>query len=234
MVEVAVISGQRTLSNPFATPRVDSAIRQLATELHDGLVQDLFASRLEVDELIAAHDLPPEAAERLQRLAGRLGESSDALRSVIYRLFHNGAGAVGGGSMLERITATVNDSVHRGTITTDLRVEGEGVEPGSAAADLMVRVVREGLANVVKHACASQALVVVRGVQAWWTIEIDDDGVGDPMEVRRTITHPAGLSFGVASLADEASRLGGRLSVGSAGRLGGIRLSVSVPAGRAC
>lgn len=231
---MATIPRQWTLSSPFATPRVNSAMRQLATELHDGLVQDLFASRLEVNELIAAHDLPPEAAERLQRLAGRLGESSDVLRSVIYHLFHNGAGAGGGGSVLERITASVNDSVNYGTITTDLRVEGEGVEPGPAEADLMVRVVREGLANVVKHACASQALVVVRGVQAWWTIEIDDDGVGDPGEVRRTITRPAGLSFGMASLADEAGRLGGRLSVGPAGRLGGIRLSVSVPAGRAC
>lgn len=209
-------------------------MRQLATELHDGLVQDLFAVRLEVDELVAAHDLPPEAAERLQRLAGQLDESSNALRSVIYRLFHSGAGTGGGGSVLERITASVNDSANRSTITTDLRVEGEGVEPGPAAADLMVRVVREGLANVVKHACASQALVVVCGGRACWTIEIDDDGVGDPREVRRTITCPARLSFGMASLADEAGRLGGTLSVGSAGRLGGIQLSVSVPAGRAC
>lgn len=233
-MKVAVMSGQRMLPKSLSTPEDDSIMRRLATELHDGLVQDLFAARLEVDELLSAQDLPPQAAERLQRLAGQLGESSNALRSMMHRLFRHGSGTGEGGSLPERITAGVNESANRGAITADLRIEGEGVEPGPAAGNLMVRAVREGLANVAKHACASQSLVVVRCGHTWWTIEIHDDGVGDPGEVRRTITRPGGLSFGVASLADEADRLGGRLWLGSASGLGGIRLSVSVPVGRAC
>ena len=234
MVKVAVISRQLAVPDPFAPSESDSTLRRLATELHDGLVQDLFAARLEIDELLAAQNLPPETTERLRQLAGQLGESSNALRSIMHRLFHSESGTGGGGSVFERITAGVNEFADRSAITADLNVGGEGVEPGPAAGDLLVRAVREGLANVAKHARASQALVVVRTGLSWWAVEIADDGTGDPREVRQTITRPGGPSFGIASLADESNRLGGRLRVGSASRLGGIELSVSVPVGRGC
>ncbi|MGH3466751.1 MAG: hypothetical protein ACRDQF_03335, partial [Thermocrispum sp.] len=70
--------------------------------------------------------------------------------------------------------------------------------------------------------------------RAWWTVEIEDDGVGDSADVRTRLSQPVGLSFGLSSLADEAARLGGRLWVSRAQRLAGISLSVSVPVGLGC
>lgn len=232
MVQVAVISRQEALEHQVSVPEGDPALRRLATELHDGLVQDLFAARLEVDELLAAQSVPPEVTMRLRQLGERLGENSNALRSIMHRLFDGKARTAGTDSLLDRITAGVNEFADGSAITADLRVEGDGAEPAPAAGDLLVRAVREALANVAKHACASQVLVVVRPGRTWWSVEVGDDGLGNPREVRRRITRPCGVSFGIPSLIDESNRLGGRLRVGSAGRLGGIELRVSVPAGR--
>ena len=68
------------------------------------------------------------------------------------------------------------------SIRAELTVtEGDGPVPtAAAAARLLLRAVREGLANVAKHAGASRVeVILVRRDERWWTVEVCDDGSGD-------------------------------------------------------
>ena len=114
---------------------------------------------------------------------------------------------------------------------TRLVTVGTGPEPVGAAREVVVRAVREGLANARKHAVATRAVVTVRRGRRWWTVDVDDDGTGDEHTLRCSLNDISGGSYGLRSLAREAARAGGRLWISQAPGLGGIRLSVSVPAG---
>jgi len=116
---------------------------------------------------------------------------------------------------------------------TRLVTIGSGPEPVGAAREVAVRAVREGLANARKHAVATRASVTVRRGRRWWKVDVDDDGIGDEHTLRGYMTDTSGGSYGLRSLALESARAGGRLWITSAPGLGGIRLSVSVPAGPA-
>lgn len=203
-------------------------LRAAAAELHDGVAQALFATSMEVEELIGVDGVPAEVRERLGRIASGLHQTSLELRGVLLAMFHGNSDRRGY-TTVERIRSCVDDVMQRSELTVDIRLEGAGVEPDGDCADLIVRSVREGLANVVKHADATEVLVIIRRGDCWWTVMVEDDGLGDATVVRHIIAKSAGLTLGLASLSAEAERLGGRLWLSSAGRLSGVNLSVSVP-----
>lgn len=211
-------------------PSPDSAkiLRTTAAELHDGVAQDLFVSSIEIEELTQVPEVPAAISRQLARIASNLHQSSLELRGVLNAMFE-GDMERRGETVIERIRPCVDHVLQRCDLTIDIRLEGTGAEPDADAADLIVRAVREGLANVVKHADATEVLIIVRRGNLWWTVMVEDDGLGDATSVRHLVTNSTGQTLGLASLAAEADRLGGRLWMSSAGRLSGVSLSVSVP-----
>jgi signal transduction histidine kinase len=80
-------------------------------------------------------------------------------------------------------------------------------------------VLREALSNVARHAQARRADVEVTADGTHVTLTVMDDGVGIPVEGRRS---------GLANLAERAQQLGGRFSA-DPGAQGGTVLVWSVP-----
>lgn len=230
MTTVETREARREFAPSGAAASVDDrrVLRTAAAELHDGVAQSLFASSMELEELVDADSLPAEVRERLLRIASNLHKTSLELRGVLAGMFDPG-NTDRARTVVERIRACVTDLMQRSDLTVDIRLEGAGTEPDEECAGLIVRCVREGLANVAKHADATEVLVIVRRGGGWWTVMIEDDGIGDAAVVRHLIAKTSGLSLGLASLSAEAERLGGRLWLSSAGRLSGVSLSVSVP-----
>ena len=150
----------------------------------------------------------------------------EELRGALFKMLEAGARARGAAPPTGRVREAVAEFREGQGIPVTLRVHGAGPEPSPAAARLLVRAVREGLANVVKHANAADVLVVLRCGRRWWTVEVHDDGSGNPQVVRECAAKAT--SFGLYSLVDTA-RVGGRFWVSEAPALGGVRLSVSVP-----
>jgi signal transduction histidine kinase len=114
-------------------------------------------------------------------------------------------------------------------INVDFDVRGTGPEPAVECRDVLVRAVREGLTNVIKHANATQVTVALRRDTKGWAVQVDDDGMGRAAEVRRLLTLTKAESFGLPSLAADAARLGGRFWVSAAPRLGGVSIGVEAP-----
>jgi signal transduction histidine kinase len=207
----------------------ESPAHVLAAELHDGLSQQLFAAELDVHELRCTPGLAPEVRLVLDRLALRLETGSRDLRSALFKVLETEREEEEPTPLPGRVREALTEFRECQGIAAALRIHGAGPEPSPASARLLLRTVREGLANVVKHANASEVLVVLRCGRRWWTAEVHDDGSGDPRAVRASAAQA--VSFGLYSLVSDTSRVGGRFWVAEAPSLGGIRLSVSVPVG---
>lgn len=204
--------------------------QRIGTDLHDGVTQKLFTAQLMLQELRDETELPNRALSIVEQIVHRLSEAGSQLRQALFELSRTDNNSPESDAPLTRwITHHLDDFVRDSGVSVDIETPGAGREPVGRSREVLLRTVREGLANVAKHANATQVLIVVRTGLTWATVEVHDDGDGDEMEVRARLHRPTGQSFGLLSLAKDAERLGGRLWVSATPRLGGLRLSVSVP-----
>jgi len=125
-----------------------------------------------------------------------------------------------------------------------VRVPGAYSLPSPVDA-LLAWTVREGATNIVRHAAAKHATIVIKVTDTEASARLSDDGIGPSANgaVAGTVAgeaagpdagaqgHPGmapAAGSGLAGLAERAARLGGTLSAG-AGQDGGFWLRVSVP-----
>ncbi len=107
-------------------------------------------------------------------------------------------------------------------LPVQLHVEGEPF-PLPRAIDLSAyRIVQEGLTNVLKHANAESAEVVVRYAPDGLRIDVRDDGRGDSIS--------DGLGHGLVGIRERVKLYGGEMSAGTANG-GGFVLSTRLPVG---
>jgi len=110
----------------------------------------------------------------------------------------------------------------------DLRIENRARDlrlPAEQEAQVY-QIVREALANVIKHAGASNARVVLERTAKSFRVSVEDDGSGARIGRRR-----AGAAgdehYGVAIMRERARRIGGSLRIVSApGKGTQVRLSI--------
>jgi len=104
-------------------------------------------------------------------------------------------------------------------VPVELRIEGEPypLPPGIELA--AYRTVQEGLTNVLKHAGASRARVVVRYETGRLELEVADDGRGQSGN---------GGGTGLAGLRERVQLYGGELEVTTAAG-GGFALRLRIP-----
>jgi len=192
---------------------------RIARDLHDTVIQRLFATGLSLEATLRLVDRP-EVIERIQRTIDDLDETVRQIRFVIFGL-----------NDLPALTRT--DDV-RAAIRSLVREFGDrlGFEPGvqlegplDAVLDAELRghllaVLREGLENVARHAGTAEAMVKVSARGGQLVVLVEDRGVG-PASVRP-------VRGGLADLVDRAEALGGRATF-SARPGGGASLHWAVP-----
>ena len=109
----------------------------------------------------------------------------------------------------------------------DIRIRAQGLptlEPDLQT--LVFRITQEALANVLRHAGASQALVSVRVRAGLLRLTVWDDGPG--FDVARAMEKSSrGDSTGLGGMMDRVRLYGGRLQLESDGD--GTRLEAAVP-----
>jgi signal transduction histidine kinase len=180
---------------------------RIARDLHDHVVQRIFATGLALDRLGRSLEATqPEVADRLSRTVDELEATIAEIRSAIFELNEDDVAEAPVRSQLTDLVRRVTEGhpLHR-----DLRLRGSLDDlPRELVPDLLA-VVRELLTNVVRHAAASRVTLSVE-VDGEVAVVVTDNGHGLP-----TVTARSGL----ANLADRAERRGGRLTT-SSGRAG--------------
>jgi signal transduction histidine kinase len=176
---------------------------RIARDLHDHVVQRIFATVLSLDRLSRSlESSQPGIASRLGRSIDELEATIAEIRAAIFELHEDDVST-------PSVRGALSDVVRRVTegfpLRRDLRLRGGLDElPGELVPDL-VAVVRELVTNVVRHAGAARVTVSV-DVDEEVRVVVTDDGAGLP---------PVHGRSGLANLADRAERRGGRLAVSS-------------------
>jgi two-component system, NarL family, sensor kinase len=194
---------------------------RVAQELHDTAMQALTGVTLNLD--VAAAQLesdPVAAAERLERGAQLAQQALDETRAAIaglhLRATESGGLAAAVGRVADEFTQTYGIPVKR-EISLDASPLPPAIEHG------LLRVVSEGLHNVVKHAEATEARLVLRRRGQRVTLILEDDGRGfDPSSAEAT---PHG--YGLQSMRIRVRLLGGRFRLKTAPGAG-TRVEVSL------
>jgi signal transduction histidine kinase len=191
---------------------------RIARDLHDHVVQRIFATALSLDRL--SRSLEPEQAEaaaRLSRSVDELHGTISRIRTSIFELHE--AEDVASAAVRRRLAEVLRSVTEGHEVRPDLRIRYERDDlPPDLVLDL-VAVVRELATNVVRHARAKRLTVTV-AVTDEVEVVVTDDGCGLP---------PITVRSGLANLADRAERRGGRLTAVAAVSGTEIRWTVPVP-----
>lgn len=176
--------------------------RRIRRDLHDGLGPALggVVFRLESARLVLERD-PVAARASLAETALLVQETVADVRRLVHDLRPPAlddrglAGALGQLAERSQVPVRIDASA----------LVGDDVELPAAVEVAAYRIVAESLANVVRHAAASQAHVRLVPRDGVLLVEVADDGVGVGEDVE------AGV--GMVSLRERADELGGRTEV---------------------
>ncbi len=195
---------------------------RISKDLHDGIIQSLYAIGLSLEDV---PDLMPddreEAVTRVDRAIDSINLAITDLRNFIFGLRPES---------MERQTllgglATVADEVRlNAMIDVELQADAAAVPdlPVARRAELL-QIAREALSNMARHSRATQATILVEPVDSDLRLTISDNGRGfDPTQARSS-THQ-----GLANMRARARDLGGTLTIQS-GPGQGTRIIVRVP-----
>lgn len=193
---------------------------RIGRDLHDGIIQRIYAVTLGLDDVpeVALSD-PAAAAERVERAIDALHAAIGEIRTFIYGLRPGLDGSDGIADALERLAEETR--LHS---PMQIDVEANAVPPLSAAVSSdLLNIAREALSNAARHASATEVVLRLDVAGTELRLEIADDGAG----FDAAASTPAG-HHGLSNMRRRAESLGGRLVVESEqGR--GTRIIVALP-----
>jgi signal transduction histidine kinase len=177
---------------------------RIAKELHDGVIQSLFAVGMSL-QATAVMVGDEEVQERIESSVGEIDRVIRDLRNYIFGLR---PGVLADRQLDEAIRAVAKEFEERSGVVTAVEIdETIAAELSSSAGDL-VQMVREALSNVGRHAEATTCRVSVFRAGDEAILEVDDDGRGfDPA------TAPRGQ--GISNLERRAEALAGETELRS-------------------
>jgi len=187
---------------------------RIARDLHDVVIQRLFATGLQLQGL-RGHADSPLVGERLDQAVADLDDTIRDIRSTIFQLRSARRGGV-----VEQVRALAEEYAEPLGFPPVVRSSGPvDTATGDQVAGELLAVLREALSNVARHAGASLAVVEVSVADGRLELSVVDDGRGLP-GVRD--------ESGLANARRRAVDLGGELVLGPADD-GGTRFVWRVP-----
>jgi two-component system nitrate/nitrite sensor histidine kinase NarX len=194
---------------------------RVARELHDGPLQLLSGIMLHLRLVRTTADEKSSAA--MEGLEIELEQSIKQTRALIrnLRVAHPQA------TLEDRVREALARLERTRGLTWALRWRGLNGVLNDMAADEVFQVINEALANVYRHSSAKHVEVQGRVRDDMFEVTVRDDGIGfDVAQALRMDSRK--LSFGLISMQERVSGLGGTLTLRSqSGR--GTRVLISLP-----
>ena len=200
----------------------DAERRRIASDLHDGAVQDLAGVAYSLSATARQSSGNDAAiAATLEHAADSVRNSIRSLRSLIVDIYPPDFSETSFESALADLVTRATEG------GLDARLDVETLEAlPDGAARLLYRAAQEGVRNALAHSAARSLRVLVEQEGACAVLEVVDDGIGldeGTLEARAAAGH-----MGLRTLRGLVADAGGRLDVRT-GPSGGTILRVEVP-----
>jgi two-component system, NarL family, sensor histidine kinase DevS len=195
---------------------------RIGRDLHDGIIQSLYAVGLSLEDVPELMTEEPD--EAVGRVDGAIEAINLAIRDIRNFIYGLRPEAVDGTQVLAGLAALAEEVRHGGLLEVDTLLDpaaDPGLDP-MAGAELL-NLVREALSNAVRHGRAQRIALDLALVDGRITLEIADDGAGfDPAR------EPGPGHHGLANMRARSVALGGTLEIRSAPGAG-TRVIVGLP-----
>jgi signal transduction histidine kinase len=190
---------------------------RIARELHDTVIQRLFATGLTLQATVRLVERP-EVVDRLLAMVEDLDETVRHVRSAIFELH---TARLPGDSLRQAVLTLCAESSR--TLGFEPRVDFDGAVDSAVdepVAEQVLAVLQEALSNVTRHAAASRVDVSVATAGGELVVTVTDDGRG--------LTETMSGGRGLENIRARAKRLGGE-AAWEAPPAGGTTLRWRVP-----
>ena len=183
---------------------------RIGRDLHDGIIQSLYAVGLSLEDVPdLMGEAPDDAAERVDGAIESINLAIRDIRNFIYGLRPE---AVDGTQVVAGLAALAEESRHGGLVDMTAELDADA-DPGLDAAGgaELLNLVREALSNAVRHGKAHRIAIELRSAGEGSVLSVSDDGVGfDPARSTGAGHH------GLANMRARAAAIGGRIEIRSA------------------
>jgi PAS domain S-box-containing protein len=183
--------------------------RRLAADLHDHIGQILALSQIKLGAIRQELSSPEMQAE-VSEVRDFLNQAIRYTRSLTYELGLPILYDLGLEAALEWLAEEMQQ---RHGLKIEVYKDPQRKPLGEAARVLVFRVVRELLTNAVKHSRASRVDISVAKVGAFLNLTVSDNGVG--FDAAANHQAPASSGYGLFSIRERLSSLGGQLEIHS-------------------
>ena len=175
---------------------------RIARDLHDTVIQRLFAAGLMLQTVLAT--VPESARAKIERI---IDDQDDAIRELRTAIFGLSNKRAAGRTIRVVVNQLVDDATRVLGFRPTLHFNGVLDSIGQQVTEEAAAVVREALSNVARHARAHRVEVSLSHVGERLALVISDDGQGIPASHR--------LGSGLLNMHDRAARLNGTCTVTS-------------------
>ncbi len=210
LIEALAVIGGSAVSTARLRERLEAIAivedrDRIARDLHDTIIQDLFAIGLGIQGL-SDRVTEESVSQVLDQAVDQLHGTVETLRRYIYEL----KSPVGDRSVLSSQIDELADrmgSAYPTRITFTIEGDVDTIEPRTA--EEIMKLVTEAVSNALRHSQAEEVTIHVGRDGVGLTLSIKDNGLGFEME---KVRHGMGL----INMAERVQRLGGQLEIESA------------------
>ncbi|AGL16967.1 GAF domain-containing protein [Actinoplanes sp. N902-109] len=191
---------------------------RIARDLHDVVIQRLFATGMHLQSMVR-QVTKPEVAERINAAVDDLDATIRDIRRSIFEL-RAPAGPSLRAELIEAVQAAAEALGFQPVL--DLAGPVDSALPDRVEPELMA-VLREALSNIVRHARAASVRISLRAADGEAVLRVEDDGVG---------LDPACARGGLVNMGERAHDLGGTFQAGPGPGGAGTVLTWRIPLDR--
>jgi len=195
---------------------------RIGLDLHDGVIQGLYAIGLSLEDIGELIDTDPGAVEeRVDRAIDAIHGTIRDLRSFIFGLrpeYLEEADLAAG------LIALADEFRRSTTIEVDLEVHPQTPELDRERTMQLLQLSREALSNVARHSGATRVILRLEQIGDALRLLIRDNGAGFDPSTRSAAGH-----HGVPNMYGRAEALGGTLIIESGGDQPGTSVTLNLP-----
>jgi two-component system NarL family sensor kinase len=203
-VDAGQLQMRRMLVNAVASS--DHERRRIAQDLHDGVLQDLAGVGYALSSDARQLDEDSEVRGHLDQASSILREDVSSLRHLMDDIYPPDVEVRG----LSQAVRDLVDVLDMTDVSVTVEID-DSLAPNLLTARLAVRVTRELLRNVAKHADADQVVVRMNQTRQSLVIEVADNGVGFDPTLNGVEGH-----FGLRLIQETVADAGGHMTIDSA------------------